>query len=72
METFAVSVFPNRQTDEWRASIESIANGERADAHRQFLRPLGIEREHIRGQASPVGDVMVLIWEGVATAAWPS
>ena len=26
---------------------------------------LGIKREHIRHQASPAGDVMVLIWEGV-------
>jgi hypothetical protein len=31
-----------------------------------MMRPrLGIKREHIRHQASPAGDVMVLVWEGV-------
>jgi len=65
LETFAVSVFPVAKPDEWRAFIDSIAGGDRADAHRQMLRRLGIKREHIRYQASPVGDVMVLIWEGV-------
>ena len=29
------------------------------------MRRLGITREHIRYQASPAGDVMVLVWEGV-------
>jgi len=65
METFAVSVFPVAKPDEWRAFIDSIASGERADAHRQMLRRLGIKREYIRYQASPAGDVMVLVWEGV-------
>jgi hypothetical protein len=65
METFAVSVFPVAKPDEWRAFIDSISSGERADAHRHMLRRLGVNREHIRYQASPAGDVMVLIWEGV-------
>jgi hypothetical protein len=30
-----------------------------------MMRRLGIKREHIRHQASPDGDVMVLVWEGV-------
>jgi hypothetical protein len=30
-----------------------------------MMRRLGIKREHIRYQASPAGDVMVLVWEGV-------
>ena len=30
-----------------------------------MMRRLGIKREHIRHQASPAGDVMVLVWEGV-------
>ena len=38
---------------------------ERAGTPRQMLRRLGIKREHIRHQASPVGDVMVVVWEGV-------
>jgi hypothetical protein len=50
---------------EWRAWVDSIASGDRADAHRQMMRRLGIKREHIRHQASPAGDVMVLVWEGV-------
>jgi hypothetical protein len=53
METFAVSVFPVAKPDEWRAWIDSIASGDRADAHRQMMRRLGIKREHIRHQASP-------------------
>jgi len=65
MKTFAVSVFPVAKPDEWRAFVDSIASGERADAHRQMMRRLGIKREHIRHQASPAGDVMVLVWEGV-------
>ena len=65
METFAVAVFPVAMPDEWRAWADSIARGDRADAHRQMLRRLGIKREHIRYQASPAGDVMVLVWEGV-------
>jgi len=65
METLAVTVFPIARPDEWRAWVDSIAGGERADAHRQMLRRLGIKREHIRYQASPAGDVMVLVWEGV-------
>lgn len=65
METFAVAVFPVAKPDEWRAFGDSIASGERADAHRQFLRRLGVKREHVRYQASPAGNVAVLIWEGV-------
>src|SRR5262249_3931178 len=65
METFAVTVVPVAKPDEWRAWVDSIASGDRADAHRQMMRRLGIKREHIRHQASPAGDVMVLVWEGV-------
>ena len=52
METFAVAVFPVAKPDEWRAWADSIANGDRADAHRQMMWRLGIKREHIRYQAS--------------------
>ena len=65
METFAVAVFPIAKPDEWRAWIESIDSGERADAHGKFLRRQGIKREHVRHQTSPAGDVMVLVWEGI-------
>jgi hypothetical protein len=65
METFAVTVFPIAKPEEWGAWVDSIASGDRADAHRQMMRRLGIKREHIRHQASPAGDVIVLVWEGV-------
>lgn len=65
METFAVQVFPIAKPDEWRAFLRDIDTGERADAHRQMLRRLGVKREHVHHQATPVGDVMVLVWEGV-------
>jgi len=69
METFAVTVFPVAKPDEWRAWIDSIAAGDRADAHRQMMRRLGIKREHIRHQASPGGDVMVLVWRASSRTA---
>lgn len=65
MEAFAVSVFPIAKPDEWQTFIESIDTGDRAEAHRTFLRRLGIKREHVRRQTSPAGDLMVLIWEGI-------
>jgi hypothetical protein len=64
-EVFAVQVFPIAKPDEWRAFCDSIATGERAGAHRSMLRRLGVRREHLHHQATPAGDVMVLIWEGV-------
>jgi hypothetical protein len=63
METFAVVVFPVAKPDEWRAWADSIARGDRADAHRQMMRRLGIKREHIRYQASPAGDVKKRGWK---------
>jgi len=65
MDRFAVSVFPIAKPAEWRAFCESADRGERSEAHREFLRRLGISREHIFQQSSPAGDVMVLIHEGV-------
>jgi hypothetical protein len=65
METFTVQVFPIAKPDEWRAFADSIAKGERADAHRETLRRLGVKREHLYTQATPAGHLMVLVWEGV-------
>jgi hypothetical protein len=65
MDTFAVQVFPIAKPREWREFCDSIASGERADAHREMLGRLGINREHIFYQGTPDADVMVLVWEGV-------
>ncbi len=65
MESFAVFVFPIAKVDEWREFVESSSSGERSAAHREFLKRLGVKREHVHHQASPAGDVMVLVWEGV-------
>lgn len=65
MDRFAVSVFPIAKLDEWRAFCESADRGERAGAHRALLSRLGITREHIFHQATPAGDVLVLVHEGV-------
>lgn len=65
MDSFAVSVFPIARLDEWRAWCASAEQGEEAEAHRAFLSRLGVAREHIFHVASPAGDVMVLVHEGV-------
>ncbi len=65
MEQFAVFVFPIAKLQEWRQFVESSNNGDRAAPHREFLKRLGVRREHIHHQSSPAGDVMVLVWEGL-------
>jgi hypothetical protein len=65
MEPFAVSVMPIAKFDEWRTFAGEIESGDRADAHREMLRRLGVKREHIRVQPSPAGHLVVLVWEGV-------
>ena len=65
MEAFAVQIFPIAKPDDWRAFVESIDTGDRSEAHRQALRRLGVKRENVFHQATPAGDVMVLVWEGV-------
>jgi hypothetical protein len=65
MEAFAVQIFPIAKPDDWRAFVQSIDTGERGDVHRQTLRRLGVKRENVFHQATPAGDVMVLVWEGV-------
>ena len=65
MESFAVAVFPVAKLEEWLQFVESASEGERAEAHRSFLRRIGVKREHIHHLASPMGDIAVLVWEGV-------
>ena len=65
METFTVQLFPIAKPEEWRAFVDSCSTGERAAAHRQVLGRLGVKSEHVFTQATPAGQVMVLVWEGV-------
>jgi hypothetical protein len=65
MDTFAVQLFPIAKPREWREFCDSIASGDRADAHREMLGRLGVSREHIFHQRTPEAEVMVLVWEGV-------
>lgn len=49
----------------WKEFAEEISTGERAEAHRAFLRRGGVQTEHAFHQQTPMGDLMVLVWEGV-------
>jgi hypothetical protein len=65
MDTFAVAVLPIVNVDEWLKFLRETTNGERAEAHRDFLRRAGVAREHVFRQRTPNGDLMVLVWEGI-------
>jgi hypothetical protein len=65
MDRFAVAAIPVVNVDEWLTFCREAAEGDRADAHRQFLRRGGVTREHILLQRTPAGDLMLLVWEGV-------
>ncbi len=69
MDKLAVSVTPIRDLEGWMAFCQETATGERAAAHKDFLRRGGITAEHVFPQPTPVGDFMVLIWEGVDPTA---
>lgn len=69
MEKFAVAVMPVVDVAGWKQFAEEITTGSRAEAHKDFLRRGGITGEHVFHQPSPMGDLMVLVWEGVDTTA---
>ncbi len=69
MEEFAVAVMPVADVGGWKEFCEQAASGHRAAGHRDFLRRGGISTEHIFHQRTPMGDLMVLVWEGVDGAA---
>ena len=66
MEIFAVAVFPIAKLEEWKQFAESASTGERSEGHKSFLRRIGVKREHIHHMPSPMGDIAILIWEGVS------
>ena len=65
MDKFAVAVMPVADVEGWKAFCHDAAEGERAQAHRDFLRRGGVTAEHIFHLPSPMGDLMVLVHEGV-------
>ena len=65
MEKVAVAVMPVTDVGVWKEFIAEISTGERAQAHRAFLRRGNVKVEHVFHQQTPMGDLMVLIWEGV-------
>jgi hypothetical protein len=65
MTQLAVAVLPIRDLDAWQQFADEISSGTRAEAHRAFLRRGGVRSETIFHQQSPMGDLMVLVWDGV-------
>lgn len=65
MEKFAVSVMPVADVEGWKQFCEEATSGDRATDHQNFLRRGGVTAEHIFHQRTPMGDLMVLVWEGV-------
>ncbi len=55
MDMFTVQVFPIAQPDEWDAWIKSAESGDRAEPHRQMLCRLGVTKEHVFRQETPMG-----------------
>ena len=65
MTQMAVAVMPIADVDGWQAFIDEMSTGARSDAHREFLRRGGVRTETAFHQQTPMGDLMVLVWEGV-------
>lgn len=65
MDKFAIAVMPIADLGAWQEFATEISTGARADAHRTTLRRLGVSAEHAFHQQTPMGDLMVLVWEGV-------
>lgn len=65
MTHMAVAVMPIADTSAWQAFAEEIWNGARSDDHRAFLRRGGVRKETLFHQQTPMGDLMVLVWDGV-------
>jgi hypothetical protein len=61
----AVTVMPIADVGAWQEFADEISTGSRSDAHRAFLRRGGVNRETAFHQQTPMGDLMVLVWDGV-------
>lgn len=65
MSQMAVAVMPIADVGAWQEFADEITTGARGDAHRAFLRRGGVRKESLFHQSTPMGDLMVLIWDGV-------
>lgn len=65
MTQMAVAVMPVADVGAWQVFIDEISTGARSDAHRAFLRRGGVRTETLFHQQTPMGDFMVLVWDGV-------
>jgi hypothetical protein len=65
MTQTAIAVMPIADVGAWQEFADEIATGARSDAHRAFLRRAGVRSETIFHQPTPMGDLMVLVWDGI-------
>jgi hypothetical protein len=65
MTQMAIAVMPVADVGAWREFMTEISTGDRSDAHRAFLRRGGVSTETVFHQQTPMGDLMVLVWDGV-------
>jgi hypothetical protein len=66
MTQIAAAVMPIADVGAWQTFIDEISTGARSEAHRAFLRRGGVSKETVFHQQTPMGDLMVLVWEGVS------
>ena len=65
MTQMAVAVMPITDMGAWQTFADEASSGSRSEAHRAFLRRGGVRTETVYHQPTPMGDLMVLVWEGV-------
>ena len=65
MTQMAVAVVPIIDVGAFQKFADEVSTGVRSDAHRAFLRRGGVQSETIFHQQTPMGDLMVLVWDGV-------
>jgi hypothetical protein len=57
---------PIADVNAWQAFADEVSTGARSEAHRAFLRRGGVSKETLFHQQTPMGDLMVMVWEGVS------
>ena len=65
MTQMAVAVMPITDMGAWQTFADEISTGSKAEDHRAFLRRGGVRTETVFVQPTPMGDLMVLVWDGV-------